>query len=616
MKKKLFSLALALAMCLTLLPLSAFAADDGFSIKDGVLYLYDGPGGDVVIPSGVVKIESMAFAHRKDVTSVTIPDSVMLILHHAFYECSGLTSVTFPSSVGFIQDCAFSGCTALTGVTLPGPVYLGGRAFEGCTALTSVTIKEHASISGYAFEGCTALTSVALPGDVTDIAGHAFDGTPWLAGLGKLPVVNGVLLAYQGGGGTAAIPAGVTHIGAGAFFGCEELTGVTIPNGVTSIGDSAFSGCTGLTGLTIPSSVTSIGVNAFGGCTGLTSVTLPAGVASVGSAVFAGCAGLTSVTLPAGLTSIGNFAFQDCTSLTGLTIPNGVTSIGERAFQSCAGLKSVTIPGSVTSLGVLAFEDCVSLASVTIPAGVTRIPNWIFEGCSGLKSVTIPASVTEIGQEAFRDCSSLTDVYYGGSEAQWKQIDIHGSNRDLTSAAIHCGAPMPEPPGDPAGFTDVKPGDYFADAVAWAVERGITNGATPTTFAPAESCTHAQILTFLYRADRGQGKAEAADMDKAVSWAMGKGMIDAGFDGSKPCTRADAVSYIWQALGKEDAPASSFTDVDPNASCAKAVDWAVANGITNGDNAAQTEFSPNKVCTRGHIVTFLHRACVPAARLK
>ena len=104
-------------------------------------------------------------------------------------------------------------------------------------------------------------------------------------------------------------------------------------------------------------------------------------------------------------------------------------------------------------------------------------------------------------------------------------------------------------------------------------------------------------------------------MDKAVSWAREKGMLDAGFDTDKPCTRAEAVNYIWQALGREDAEASSFTDVDPGAGYAKAVDWAVANGVTNGDNAAQTEFSPDKVCTRGHIVTFLHRACVPGARL-
>lgn len=165
-------------------------------------------------------------------------------------------------------------------------------------------------------------------------------------------------------------------------------------------------------------------------------------------------------------------------------------------------------------------------------------------------------------------------------------------------------------------FTDVPAGEWYAAPVDWAVSKDITNGTGNGEFSPGKQCTHAQILTFLYRAARGQGKAEAADMDKAVTWAREKGMIDGSFNGSEPCTRADAVNYIWQALGKEDAPASSFTDVDPNASYAKAVDWAVANGVTNGTNTAQTEFSPNTVCTRGHIVTFLHRAYVPEVRLK
>lgn len=165
-------------------------------------------------------------------------------------------------------------------------------------------------------------------------------------------------------------------------------------------------------------------------------------------------------------------------------------------------------------------------------------------------------------------------------------------------------------------FSDVPAGEWYAAPVDWAVSKDITNGTGNGEFSPGKQCTHAQILTFLYRAARGQGKAEAADMDKAVTWAREKGMIDGSFNGSEPCTRADAVNYIWQALGRQDAPASSFTDVDPNASYAKAVDWAVANGVTNGTNTAQTEFSPDNICTRGHIVTFLHRAYVPEAHLK
>lgn len=165
-------------------------------------------------------------------------------------------------------------------------------------------------------------------------------------------------------------------------------------------------------------------------------------------------------------------------------------------------------------------------------------------------------------------------------------------------------------------FTDVPAGQWYAAPVDWAVSKDITNGTGNGEFSPGKQCTHAQILTFLYRASRSEGKAEAADMDKAVAWAREKGMIDGSFSGGKPCTRADAVNYIWQAFGRQSAAPSSFTDVPAGAGYAKAVDWAVANGITNGTNTAQTQFSPNDICTRGHIVTFLHRAYVPEVRLK
>lgn len=156
-------------------------------------------------------------------------------------------------------------------------------------------------------------------------------------------------------------------------------------------------------------------------------------------------------------------------------------------------------------------------------------------------------------------------------------------------------------------FSDVKPGSFYFEAADWAAERGITNGVTPTSFAPADPCTHAQILTFLYRAERG-GTADPEDMDKAVSWARDKGLIDEGFDGGRPCTRAEAVHYIWQAQGRPEAKAAAgFTDVAADADYAKAVSWAVEKGVTNGSNAEGTTFSPDVICTRGHIVTFLHR---------
>ena len=156
-------------------------------------------------------------------------------------------------------------------------------------------------------------------------------------------------------------------------------------------------------------------------------------------------------------------------------------------------------------------------------------------------------------------------------------------------------------------FTDVETGKWFSDPVAWAWAGDIAAGKTETGFAPGDECTQAQILTFLYRAEREEAvKAFAKDMELAVAWAKEQGMIDDSFDGNTPCTRAAAVHYIWQAKGQA-AAASSFTDVDANAAYAKAVDWANETKITTGTGDG-TRFEPNTVCSRAYIVTFLYRA--------
>ena len=242
------------------------------------------------------------------------------------------------------------------------------------------------------------------------------------------------------------IPGSVTSIDKDAFCFCSSLTSVTIPDSVTSIGDSAFYGCESLTSVTIPDSVTSIGSCAFYGCASLTSVTIPDSVTSIGGSAFYGCTSLTSVTIPDSVTSIGAYAFYGCESLTSVAIPGSVTSIGWSAFYGCASLTSVTIPDSVTSIGNCAFASCTSLtgiwvaegnshyandasgvlfnkdkttlvqcpgafAAYTIPNSVTSIGEYAFSHCTSLTSVTIPDSVTSIGSGAFSNCAALTGIW-------------------------------------------------------------------------------------------------------------------------------------------------------------------------------------------------------------
>lgn len=175
------------------------------------------------------------------------------------------------------------------------------------------------------------------------------------------------------------------------------------------------------------------------------------------------------------------------------------------------------------------------------------------------------------------------------------------------------------------GFTDVQKADFFADAVVWAVNRKVTTGTSNNTFSPANTCTKAQALTFLYRAEgeplcdlilSPEAEAfKATDAEWSIStyyyrpasWAFEKKMITPQTFLRGSCTRADFVTYLWQAAGSPKANATTqFTDVPSNAAYAQAVAWAVAQGYTTGTSA--TTFSPDKTCTRGQIVTFLHRA--------
>lgn len=165
-------------------------------------------------------------------------------------------------------------------------------------------------------------------------------------------------------------------------------------------------------------------------------------------------------------------------------------------------------------------------------------------------------------------------------------------------------------------FTDVKTGDYFAEPVKWAVEKKITAGTSATTFSPNQNCTTAQILTFLWRANGSPKPTKSNPFTdvksgdyyaEAAAWAYEKGMVSGStFGGNAPCTRSMAVTYMWKAAGSPNAKASSFTDVPANADYAQAVAWAVEQDITSGTGNGQ--FSPNSTCTRGQIVTFLYRA--------
>ena len=168
-------------------------------------------------------------------------------------------------------------------------------------------------------------------------------------------------------------------------------------------------------------------------------------------------------------------------------------------------------------------------------------------------------------------------------------------------------------------FYDVPNGAYFYEAVKWAVKNGITTGVGNDLFAPEQPCTRAQIVTFLWRAAGSpEPKAASSFADvaagsyyaKAVAWAVENGITTgtttSTFSPDATCTRAQSVTFLFRAIGKLVDSKAEFSDVLTDSYYANAVAWAVENGVTNG--IGDGLFGPDNSCTRAQIVTFLFRA--------
>lgn len=224
------------------------------------------------------------------------------------------------------------------------------------------------------------------------------------------------------------------------------------------------------------------------------------------------------------------------------------------------------------------------------------------------------------GVDNFAQRVAWAGKFDGGKLADGTAIDyktwlggwnpFEGKDMSISTA----GAAPTVPSG--TGFADVPADLYCAPAVTWAVDNKVTTGTSATTFSPAQTCTVKEIITFLWRA---KGEPESvigssfSDVEGpyylAMCWAEEVGILGAETTGpNQPCTRGMVCTYLWRSAGSPDAAAAGFTDVSSGSFCAKAVAWAVSAGITNGTGAGA--FSPDRVCSRGEIITFLYRSQV------
>ncbi len=634
----------------------------------------------IIIGDSVTEIAWEAFCGCGSLSSIAIPDSVNAIYAFAFSGCSSLDSITIGDSVTSIGDCAFyatpfyldesnwvedvlylnnylikakaslngeyaisegtsliadyafDGCKDLTGVLIPDSVdCIGQSAFANCSSLTDVNIPEGLHCIEYsAFEGCSSLISIVIPESVTSIDSYAFRGCSNLVSI--------------------HIPDSVMNIGSSAFYDTalyldesnwtddvlyignhliEAKTSLSgeyvIRDGVLTIAESAFRSCWEMTGLVIPNSVANIGAYAF--CnTGLVNVTIPDGVTCINSFLFWTCSSLTNVNIPDSVTTIEGAAFQKCSSLISIDIPNGVSAIENYTFDGCDSLTEVTIPDSVSRIGCYAFWTCDSLSSITIPDSVDVIDDEAFAHCSNLNSVYFLGNAPVLGSNVF-------DNYVYCSEIEnWDYRPIEGLT--LYYVEGRQGWTSPKWNGYPTAtwippieFADVAYDAWYEDAVEYAVDNGLMNGMSATTFEPETTMSRAMLVTVLWRyaGEPKEGTNRFTDVPagqwytEAVAWAAHNGIVGGvgnnKFDPNGNITREQMAAILYRYcnnLGidtQKRADLASFPDGYKVSTWAyDALSWANAEGLINGTQSGSNVYlDPQGNATRAQVATILMR---------
>ena len=629
---------------------------------------------------------------QKDkIQSVVIESGVQSISGDAFSGCTALEKVSISDTVAQIDLNAFGGCTSLAAfeVAEGNKAFLsaGGVLFSADKKLLRCPVGKSAdctvpsgtvAIAGGAFKDCAKLESLVIPDSVISIGKSAFENC---AALKRI-----------------TLPKSITKLEALTFSGCTALAEITLPDGLKTLGEKVFSGCAALKSVKIPAEVTVIPTEAFSGCSSLESITIPKSVSHINERAFDGCTALKKVDYLGSDTDwsqvtkeTGNNALDNAEKsftrtdhehkYTDTVIPPTCTERGCTVHLCSCGDKredSYTPPlghsykgGICVRCGILdpnkdiphkhdfipivtkptcmtegfttytcSCGECYTKDYVSAVGHKTQLQNAKAAGCltggyTGDEVCTVCGKVFKQGSVIFAlghdpqparvKAPTCTESGYTGDLICMRCGDMTQIGKTVAAAGHKffggvcsvCGTKGAEAAPE---FDDVKPGAFYFDAVQWVVENGISNGTGKNTFSPNSVCSRYQIVMFLWRA-AGQPEAKAAvsfaDVKpgdifyEAVQWAVERGITkgtsSTSFSPYAPCTRGQIVTFLHRSAGSPTiSGACNFSDVSSGSFCHDAVIWASSEGITKGTRAEH--FSPNEGCTRAQVVTFLYRA--------
>jgi uncharacterized protein YjdB len=399
-----------------IITVSAKQVDDpDFTIVNGLLIKYNGAGGDVVIPEGVVRVMNEVFVQNTSITSIYFPKTVEYVGNgeDALVGCTNLSSLTFSNTTKFfntdlnehpsikelniynggidtiVRNCFYSGV-------------VGNSTVERINIGEAIT-----NIDAFSFKEYSALKQIKFPNSLKVVDQDAFKGCASLEAV--------------------VFPNGIETIE--GFSGCTSLSEIIIPNGVKTVG--AFNDCTSLTKISIPNGLT-INSSAFNESSQLNTVHITLSpYTTVLSNVYAD---VENILIDEGITEIKTFAFNNKIKVKELDLPGTIQSIADKVFVGCINLESITIPGHATTQ-LETFYDCPNIKNVTISykdnavvtnnlmlpysvqtltmaEGIATVEPWSFNNLHSLKTLLLPNTLEEIGSNSFNGCEQLENFKF------------------------------------------------------------------------------------------------------------------------------------------------------------------------------------------------------------
>ena len=557
-------------------------------------------------------------SYASKITKLIVEDGVSSVGSRTCYNFKVLTDISLADTVTDIGEFSFSGCSALVSVDLSNVTSIRANALRDDRALSDIRLSRDLKVIDYqAFRDSGAdNSSISIPASVTEIGFGAFEGAKFTNVL-NLPNVKKVgAFAFNKSKFAAVV---LTNANLAIIAGKVENSGEEIDNSVFSNNRAVFY-------TSVPDVMDKLYDGNKQGNIGI--------IACTNGGSFTPDTKFGGFTLAEpqkdGCSFAGWFSDPDLTKTEGLSKENG-TYVGTPTMEIHADGRRYYAKWKPSADSILGKTDGEQMAVDfgTVFYGDTPSATVTFTGSNALKEIKSYGGFFEakidgmnvvITPKADLQPDTYADTLY-----------VHTENGAVHFISVTLIVTEKSTDGDlpfwlPAAigsnpFSDVAGGAYYNEAVRWAVKNGIASGTDAKHFSPDAACTRGQAVTFLWRAAGCPAPtlAENPFTDvkpsdycyDAVLWAVqtgvAKGTSASTFSPDAACTRGQIVTFLYRAAGSPSGYGNSgYTDVPETSYCAAPVAWAVALRVTSGTSAIT--FSPDALCTRAQIVTFLYRA--------